>query len=65
MPENLIKRIVGAGVGLAVGVMILFIGFFRTLLLVALGALGWWLCGSRTIPQPVIDWIKRIRNPRM
>ena len=62
MSPKLIKQIIGAAVGLAIGLMILFIGFFRTLLLVALGALGWWLCGSRTIPQPLKELAERIKD---
>lgn len=62
MPSRMMKQIVGAAVGVVIGLMMLFIGFFRTLLLVALGGLGWWLCGSRTIPQPVKDLAERIGN---
>ena len=62
MSPKLIKQIIGAAVGLAIGLMILIIGFFRTLLLVALGALGWWLCGSRTIPQPLKELAERIKD---
>ena len=62
MPSKLMKQIIGAAVGVVIGLMMLFIGFFRTLLLVALGALGWWLCGSRPIPQPVSDFIQRIKD---
>ncbi len=64
MPKSLIKQLIGLGVGLVIGVMILLLGFFRTLLLVALGGLGWWLCGSREIPRPLIDFIDRIRSSR-
>ena len=60
MPSRLIKQIIGAAVGVVIGLMMLFIGFFRTLLLVALGALGWWLCGSRSIPKPLKDIVNRI-----
>lgn len=62
MPQKLVKQIIGAAAGVVIGLMILFIGFFRTLLLVALGALGWWLCGSRTVPQGLKDLAARIKG---
>ena len=62
MSPKLVKQIIGAAVGVVIGLMSLFIGFFRTLLLVVLGLLGWWLCGSRTIPQPLKDFVDRIIN---
>ncbi|MBQ2955861.1 MAG: DUF2273 domain-containing protein [Clostridia bacterium] len=62
MSSELLKRIIGAAAGVAIGMMMLFIGFFRTLLLAALGAAGWWLCGSRALPKPLKDIIDRIRN---
>lgn len=62
MSPKLMKQIIGAAVGVVIGVMMLFIGFFKTLLLVALGLAGWWLCGSRTIPQPVKDFFDRVIN---
>ena len=60
MSPKLMKQIIGAAVGVVIGVMMLFIGFFRTLLLVLLGLLGWWLCGSRAIPQPRKDFADRV-----
>lgn len=62
MPPMMIKQVIGAAAGLIIGLMLLFLGLFRTLLLVILGGLGWWLCGSRTIPQPVKDFLARIKN---
>ena len=62
MPPKQMKQLIGAAVGLIIGLMILFFGFFRTLLLVVLGLLGWWLCGSRTIPQPLKDFADRVIN---
>ena len=59
MSPKLIKQIIGAAGGVVIGVMMRFIGFFRTLLLVLLGLLGWWLCGSRVIPQPVKEFAAR------
>lgn len=64
MPPKLIKQMVGAAVGLVIGLMILYIGFFRTLLLVILGGLGWWLCGSRSVPQSMANLMERLKNMR-
>ena len=38
--------------------------FASVLLLVALGGLGWWLCGSRTLPKSVTDFLERVKNMR-
>ena len=65
MPSKLVKQIIGAAVGVAIGLMMLFVGFFRTLLLVVLGALGWWLCGSRTVPQPLREIAEKIKKASM
>ena len=62
MSPKTMKQIIGAAVGVVIGLMILFIGFFRTLLLVALGLAGWWLCGSRTVPQPVKEFAGRVKE---
>lgn len=63
MSKELIRQIVGAGIGIAIGLMILFIGFFRTLLLVLLAAIGWWVCGSRQIPPRLIEWLSKLPLP--
>lgn len=60
MSDPLFKRLAGALVGVVCAVMILFIGFWRTLLIAALAALGWWLAGSRKIPQALVDLAARI-----
>ena len=67
MPPKLVKQIIGAAAGVAIGLMMLFFGFFKTLLLAALGALGWWLCGSRNLPPPLKDLAERTRSyiPRL
>lgn len=64
MREQYIRQIIGALVGIGIGIMILYIGFFRTLLLVALGALGWWLCGSREMPSWFIGWLNKRNHPQ-
>ena len=60
MSPKMIKQIIGAAAGVVIGLLMLLIGFFKTLLLVVLGLVGWWLCGSRTIPQPVKEFIDRV-----
>ncbi|MBQ3222284.1 MAG: DUF2273 domain-containing protein [Clostridia bacterium] len=60
MSNPMIKRLVGAAIGVAIAVMMLFLGFWKTLLIVALAAAGWWLAGSRKVPQVVLEYISRI-----
>lgn len=60
MSESLVKRLVGALVGVVCALMIIFIGFWKTLLIVLLATFGWWLAGSRKIPQVVVDFFVRI-----
>jgi len=49
--------------GLIAAVLILTIGFWKTLLIVALAALGWWLAGARQLPQGFFDLLARIKFP--
>ena len=51
MSPKMVKQFIGAGLGLLIGLMCLWVGFFKTLLLVGLAGLGWWLCGSREVPE--------------
>jgi len=60
MSEMLMKRLAGALAGVACAVMILLVGFWKTLLVAVLAALGWWLAGSRKIPQALLDFVVRI-----
>ncbi len=60
MSKTLVKRIVGAVLGVVAALLIIFIGFWRTLLIALLAGLGWWLTGSRQIPQSAIDLFTRI-----
>ena len=62
MSPKMIKQIIGAAAGVVIGLLMLLIGFFKTLLLVVLGFAGWWLCGSRIVPQPVKEFIDRVIN---
>lgn len=63
MSKETVKQIIGALLGLTAGILFLTIGFFRTVLLIVLVSLGWWLSGKREIPQGLIDFISRIRLP--
>lgn len=60
MPQAYIKRMIGALLGIMIAVLIIIIGFWRTLLITLLAAAGWWLTGPRTIPQPVKDVFARL-----
>lgn len=62
MTEPMIKRLVGAILGIACALLILFVGFWRTLLVAVLAGVGWWLAGSRHIPQGLIDFFIRLTH---
>lgn len=63
MTKQLVQRLVGAGVGILIGILWLTIGFWKTLLLTVLAALGWLLSGMKGLPPQVYDFIARIRFP--
>ena len=63
MNKETVKGLVGSVLGLAIAILILTIGFWKTLLLVALAALGWWLSGARQFPQGFYDLLARIKFP--
>lgn len=63
MPKEMVRGIVGAALGIAVGIMLIYLGFFKTLLLVALAALGFLLSQKRDWPSAIADWITRLRSP--
>ncbi len=65
MSPKLLRQIIGASVGLVIGLMILLIGFGRTLLLCLLALLGWWVCGGCVISEPVRELIERIKQQIM
>ena len=58
------RRIAGALVGVAVAVLMLVIGFWRTTLLAVLGALGWWIGGGCYLPMFMLSWISNFLNKR-
>ncbi len=63
MNKETVKSIIGIVCGLISGILILTIGFWKTLLLVALATLGWWLAGARQLPQGFYDLLARIKFP--
>ena len=65
MSPKLLRQIIGASVGLLIGLMILLIGFGRTLLLCLLALLGWWVCGGCVIAEPVRELMERIKQQIM
>jgi len=62
MSPKLLRQIIGASVGLLIGLMILLIGFGRTLLLCLLALLGWWVCGGCVISEPVRELMERMKQ---
>ncbi|MDO4739861.1 MAG: DUF2273 domain-containing protein [Eubacteriales bacterium] len=60
MSDPMLKRLIGAVVGVVCALMIIFFGFWKTLLIALLAAVGWWAAGSRKIPQAVLDFAARI-----
>ena len=65
MSPKLLRQIIGASVGLLIGLMILLIGFGKTLLLCLLALLGWWVCGGCVVSEPVRELIERIKQQIM
>jgi uncharacterized membrane protein len=65
MSPKLLRQIIGASVGLLIGLLILLIGFGRTLLLCLLALLGWWVCGGCVISEPVRELMERIKQQIM
>ena len=58
-----IKQIIGAAIGVAAALLILFLGFWKGVLVVALGLAGWWLAGERKMPQWAARMTEKFRNP--
>ncbi len=58
MDKQTVWRIVGAGCGILLGVLMLTIGFWKAVLLGALAVVGWTLAGSTVLR----DWIKALRD---
>ena len=63
MNKETVKGLIGSVLGLIIAILILTIGFWKTLLLVALAGLGWWLSGARQLPQGLYDLLARIKFP--
>lgn len=60
MKQVLIGRVIGAACGLIAAILILTIGFWKTLLIAALVAVGWFVAGSSVVKQSVLDFFSRI-----
>ena len=63
MNRETIKGLLGGVGGLITAIHILTIGFWKTLLIVGLAALGWWISGARQLPQGFYDLLARIKFP--
>ena len=57
------KKSIGAFLGLLFGVMILVIGFFKTLFIFICTALGFYLGGMSWDKAKIKDWLERILPP--
>lgn len=61
MTWDVILRLMGAAAGLLVGILFLTIGFWKTLLLVALGCIGWLIMGSsQLLPSVIVGIFKKL-----
>ncbi len=57
-----VKRIIGAVLGVAAALLMLFMGFWKGLLVIILGLLGFWITGDRKIPQWIPAIIEKIKD---
>ena len=57
-----VKRIIGAALGVAAALMMLYMGFWKGLLVIVLGLVGFWLTGERKIPAWCLTLIEKIKN---
>ena len=51
MDEKTKKRLFGACVGVILALLLLHYGFFGTLFIILMGALGWWLVAGHPVPD--------------
>lgn len=59
-----IRRIAGMLLGIAAGVLILIIGFWKTLIIAFCAALGWWIGGGCYFPNLVLHTLERLAARR-
>lgn len=64
MNPELKKGAIGAGIGIAIMVAFILLGFWRGALVVLGGLAGWWLATGRKISPKVQEIIDRIRAQR-
>ena len=58
------KRWVGVILGLIVGILILTINFWRTLVLLICAFIGWWLSGTTDIREKIYRLVEKIFSHR-
>ena len=54
MNPEMKKKAIWAGAAVVIGLLILWIGVFKTVLLAGLAGLGWWLCDN----EEALEWLK-------
>ena len=57
------RRSLGAIIGLLLAIMILVVGFFKTLFIFICGAIGYFLGGMSWDKEKIKDWLERILPP--
>ena len=57
-----IRQMIGAVIGIVAALLILFLGFWKGVLVILLGLAGWWLAGERKLPQWVIHLMERYKH---
>ena len=57
------RRVLGTFLGLLIGIMILVIGFFKTLFIFICATLGFFLGGVSWDKAKIKDWLERILPP--
>ena len=56
------KQVIGAAIGVVIGLLMLLIGFWTTLLVCVLAALGWRICGGCVVSESVIELLEKIKQ---
>ena len=62
--DSLRNKLIGAGCGIVLGVLLLTVGFWKTLLLGGLGCLGAYLFGVSDKQQSLKEFINRVFPPK-
>ncbi len=64
MTKQMIERLIGTGLGIVVGILMLSIGFWKTLLLVVLAVIGWVLSSETGVRAWISEIVSRLRSSR-